>query len=372
MEPSQADFPRDARPGEPSLPAGAVRRAIATLDPGYFALVMATGIVSVGTDLLGYQTLSQALFAIAVVAFIVLTLAYGARILWCRPWLYGSLKDPTTAMAYFSVVAGTDVLAVRLAMAGHDQIGLWLAVPAAGLWLVLNYGLPWSIVTTARRPVLGDFNGTWLIWVVATQSLAIVAASVASAGPWGLSRADLASVATGLWGVGVMLYLILIVLIFMRLMLVEVTPAEMGPAYWITMGATAISVRAAAGILEVPAADAGRLLAGLRPFLIGVSFTLWAFGTWWIPLLLLFGLWRHVLRGYPAAYEPRLWSVVFPIGMYTVASDTLGRATGLSFLISIAQVWVWVGVGAWSALFMLMGVSLWRAAMTTRKVAGGS
>jgi hypothetical protein len=71
----------------------------------------------------------------------------------------------------------------------------------------------------------------------------------------------------------------------------ELTPAEMGPAYWIAMGATATSVRAA-GILALRTAGSAPLLAGLRPFLLGLSVVLWAFGSWWIPLLVLFGYWR--------------------------------------------------------------------------------
>jgi tellurite resistance protein TehA-like permease len=87
---------------------------------------------------------------------------------------------------------------------------------------------------------------------------------------------------------------------------------------------------------------------------------LWSFGTWWIPLLVLFGLWRHVLRRYPLAYEPQLWSMVFPLGMYTVASYSLGRAADLGFMVSIARVWVWVGVVAWCGVLALMSWGLLR------------
>ena len=31
----------------------------------------------------------------------------------------------------------------------------------------------------------------------------------------------------------------------------------------------------------------------------GFSFVFWAFGTWWIPLLILLGVWRHVRRQWP-------------------------------------------------------------------------
>src|SRR5689334_6303609 len=52
----------------------------------------------------------------------------------------------------------------------------------------------------------------------------------------------------------------------------------------------------------------------------------WAFGTWWIPLLVVLGLWRHVRQHGPLSYEPTLWSVVFPLGMYSVATLSFGKA----------------------------------------------
>jgi tellurite resistance protein TehA-like permease len=362
-----ADGPRAQALSAPvPVPVGLVRRAIATLDPGYFAWVMATGIVSVGTDLLGDHLLSEVVLGVTVAAFVGLALAYAARLVWFAPFVRQSAADPTTAMAYFTVVAGTDVLAVRLVMATHPLVAFALGTAAAAVWLVLTYALPWSIVAAARRPVLGEINGTWLVWVVATQSLSIVAAAVAPSAPATWLRADLPAIAVCLWGLGVMLYLVFIVIIFLRLLVIEVTPAEMGPAYWIAMGATAISVRAAAGMLALHDPHAAVLVAAMRPFVVGLSVVLWAFGTWWIPLLVLLGIWRYVLRRYPRTYEPRLWNVVFPLGMYTVASFSLGQVSGLGFMASVARVWVWVGVAAWVAVLCLMVGALARALFERR------
>jgi tellurite resistance protein TehA-like permease len=266
------------------------------------------------------------------------------------------------AVAYFTVAAGIDVLATRLVMSAHVNVAFGLGVAAAAIWLVLTYWLPWSIVASTRHPVLADMNGTWLVWVVATQSLAVVAAATSPQAPSTWLRVYLPIVAICLWGVGVMLYLILIVIVFVRLLLVEFSPAEMVPAYWIAMGATAISVRAAAGILVLHGSAATPLINELRPFLVGVSVVLWAFGTWWIPLLVLFGIWRYLIRGYPRSYEPRLWNVVFPLGMYTVASWSLGHAaSGLIFMTSIARIWFWVGFAAWIIVLTLMAVAALRA-----------
>ncbi|MBO0692500.1 MAG: tellurite resistance/C4-dicarboxylate transporter family protein, partial [Acidimicrobiaceae bacterium] len=330
------------------------------LEPGYFACVMATGIVSVSTELLHRHVLSVILLVVTAAAFALLGAAYLIRAVAFRPRMLASVHDPAVAMGYFTLVAGTNVLAIRLLMAGHPLATLILGLVAAVAWLCLSYGLPWAMMFGSRRPVLGDINGTWLTWVVATQSVAIVAGGLAADGPWRSLHQDLAVVAVVYWGAGIILYLILIVIVFLRLFLVEVTPSQMGPAYWIAMGATAISVRAAAGIPAVHDPATSRLVADMHPVLIGMSVILWSFGTWWIPLLVLFGFWRYILRHYPVAYEPRLWSVVFPLGMYTVASYSLGSTSGLGFMNSMAHVWLWVGVLAWAATTALLLVAVIR------------
>jgi tellurite resistance protein TehA-like permease len=69
-----------------------------------------------------------------------------------------------------------------------------------------------------------------------------------------------------------------------------------------------------------------------------------------------------LIRHHPRAYEPRLWNVVFPLGMYTVASWSLGHAvSGHTFMTSIARVWFWVGFGAWIIVLALMVVAFIRA-----------
>jgi tellurite resistance protein TehA-like permease len=117
-------------------------------------------------------------------------------------------------------------------------------------------------------------------------------------------------------------------------------------------------VRAAAGILDASARIPMPPFTEMRPFIVGISVVLWAFGSWFIPMLVLFGLWRYFVRGYPWSYEPKLWSVVFPLGMYTVASVTLGRATGYGFMTGLAAVWVWIGIGAWCLVVLLMLVTM--------------
>jgi len=85
-------------------------------------------------------------------------------------------------------------------------------------------------------------------------------------------------------------------------------------------------------------------------FVEGFSFALWAFGTWWIPLLVVLGIWRHVRQHWPLTYEPGLWSVVFPLGMYSVATLEFGKAAHLAFMEPLSRFMFWVALAAWLAV----------------------
>jgi len=326
---------------------GRAGSAIKDLDPGCFAFVMATGIISTGTFLLGPSWLSRALLAAASIGLLVLSAALVVRVVTFRSSVAADIQAPDRVFGFFTIVAGTDVLGVRLGAAGHPLVTAILADMAAATWLVLTYGVPASLLLTRERDsVLGDVNGTWLLWVVGTQSVSVAASALARA--WPSESGLLAPAAIGLWGVGLVLYLLLVSLILLRWLTVAMTPETLGPPYWTLMGATAITVLAGSGILNLPAAlPVTRATAG---FVEGSSFTMWAFGTWWVPLLIVFGLWRHVRRHWPFTYEPTLWSVVFPLGMYSVATVSFGKVAHLDFMEPFGRFMLWVAVGAWIAV----------------------
>jgi tellurite resistance protein TehA-like permease len=93
----------------------------------------------------------------------------------------------------------------------------------------------------------------------------------------------------------------------------------------------------------------------------GMTLSMWAWATWWIPMLVLFGIWKHGVLRVPIGYSPMLWSLVFPLGMYSLASLKLSLAADFPPLRNISHGMVWVSVAVWAATFAGMAVAGWRS-----------
>lgn len=206
------------------------------------------------------------------------------------------LLDPGRAFGFFTFIAGTNVLGVRLGMAGRPGTTAALLAVAVLAWVVLGYVVPWTAVLgRAERPVVKDANGSWFIWCVASQSVAVAAAWLEpSAGPD--QRAALALVAVVAWSVGLILYAAVGIFVSLRLMTYPIRPEDRRPPYFVAMGAMAISVLAGARIVEM----AGAPMVDVTPGLVAdPSVVFWAFASWLFRVLsaaMLWHLWATLVR----------------------------------------------------------------------------
>src|SRR5699024_6319033 len=247
---------------------------------------------------------------------------------------------------------------------GMAPLALVLFGISALLWLVLGYGIPFAAVLgSSIRPVVKGVNGTWFVWVVAAQSVAVVASSLALELPKSFPSPGLVValtlVAVIMWAVGLALYIACALFVGMRVLLHRFGPEDLDAPYWVTMGALAISIVAGSRLLELestPILDATRLLVSSS------SALLWAFATWLIPSFVLAGAWRHFIHRVPMTYSAGLWSMVFPLGMYSVASIYLGRSDRVPPIEWIGQHWFWVGLVVWAIVFSAMVASFVRPA----------
>lgn len=324
---------------------------IRTLPPGAFAFVMATGIVSTAFLMVGWSVVSTVMLVLAEVSLAALAVALVVRLVRHPGSALSDAREPERAFGYFTIVAAINVVAVRLYP--HDPVAaIALAIVSIPVWLLLNYGVQAALMLGRRdRPVATQVNGSWFLWVVATQSLAAVGAEIGR----GADNQWIAAISVALWGIGVVLYLMLATLVTLRLLTTRNDAAKLGPAYWIYMGATAITVLAGSYVLVLPA-DLP-IMAVMSPVVGGLTFILWAFGVWWIPLLLIFGVWRHGIQRIPLTYETDLWSIVFPLGMYSVASMHFGTQTHLPLMTTLGEYGAWVSGAAWLVVAAAMMAS---------------
>lgn len=311
---------------------------------GYFALVMATGIVSEACRMLGHERLSDALLVINFIAYLVLCAATIGRAILYRPELWRDLTDPRLVFSFFTIVAASNVLGVELLYRGHERIATALWLIALVVWGLLSYFSFALLIFTNHRRGADVVHGGWLIAIVGTESLVLLGTMLAP------SFGELAGITFvamyALWGIGVALYGIFVTLFSNRIFFFRVAPSEVMPLFWVVMGAAAIASNAGCALLMC--APPVPFLIAQRPFVQAMTLILWAWATWWIPLLVIVGIWKHGVNRVPITYHPMYWSLVFPLGMYSAVSHRLSLVADLAPLGTIAHTMMWVALSAWT------------------------
>jgi len=337
-------------------PTARLTTAIADLFPGYFALVMATGIVSIAAKLLGIDSAAWALLAVNVLSYLVLSVFLIIRSIRFTDRLKTDLTDHVRGPGFFTVPAGTCVLGSQLIIVTESfdiAAALWFV--SIVLWLLIMYGFFAAVTTREQKPPLEKgLSGSWLIAAVATQSISVLGTLLA--GYFTRYREELLFFTLCMFFVGCMLYLLLITLIFYRFTFLDLTSERLTPPYWINMGAVAITTLAGARLML--AAPEFRLIGEILPFLKGFTLFFWSAGSWWIPLLFVLGIWRHIYMRYPLQYDPQYWGLVFPLGMYTVCTIQLAHALNFESLLLIPKLFVYLAFAAWLTAFCAMIYSL--------------
>lgn len=340
---------------------GNLYRSLEKLSPNYFGLVMATGIVSIAAHLMAYHTIANILFYLNIAQYIVLCVLYALRAVRYPRRFFGDMVDHLNAPGYFTIVAGTGILASQfIILTNNLVIGFLLWLVLIVLWLALTYTIFTALTVKPLKPTLAQgINGGWLLAVVATQSVAVTSSLLSQSAGQPL-RLELNFLALSMWLWGGMLYILIMSLIFYRYVFFKFSPADLTPPYWINMGAMAISTLA--GSLLILNAEQAPYLISLLPFLKGFTVFYWAAGTWWIPMLLLLGIWRHIFQKFPFNYNPLYWGAVFPFGMYATCTFQMNRAMGFDFLSAVPYAFIYAAFIAWGLTFFGMVKSIIRHA----------
>ena len=330
---------------------------LAALFPGYFALVMATGIIAIGAKQQKIDWLANSLYVVAAVAFAVLVVLFAARLALYPKRLAADLTSHAKGFSFLTIVAGTNVLASASAII-HGwwtlaEILWWCSLP---LYVILLYTALISDVLRRDKPGLGaGINGSWFLLTVATESVAVFGALLLGHHPSDF----LAFMCIAAFCLGLVLYLIVMTMVFLRWTFQPLEPTEADPPAWIAAGAVAITVLAGSNLLAARAVSPR--VDRLGPLIEGLVTLAWATATFWFPVMVAIGVWRHVVRHVPLRYHPSYWALVFPLGMYGVATFKMRAVTKLDQLEWAPKITLAVALAAWTAAFIGLVVQGGRA-----------
>jgi len=330
------------------------------LSPAYFGMVMATGIVSLAANQIGLTVAAWGLFVIAIIAYLVLWGLTVLRIIRHRNRFFADMIDHLRGPGFFTMVAASSILGSEFLILAQSLIaGFLLWIIALILWLGLTYTIFTAFTIKEDKPPLDQgISGAWLLAVVATQSIAVLSSllAVQIEQPY---RLDLNFLALSMWLWGGMLYIWMMSLIFYRYTFFRFSPGDLSPPYWINMGAMAISTLA--GSLLIINSEDAPFLHSIVPFMKGFTVFYWATGTWWIPMLVILGIWRHVYKRFPLKYDPLYWGAIFPLGMYAVSTFQMTRAMDFDFLGFLPKAFSWIALFAWALTFFAYLVTQFRS-----------
>ncbi|MDT9699034.1 tellurite resistance/C4-dicarboxylate transporter family protein [Streptomyces sp. P17] len=291
--------------------------------PAAGAAVMATGIVSVGLHLTGYEVLSLIALTIACLAWLGLAADFVVRLL-RQPERWR--KEAGTSAA-LTAVAATTVLGTRFSAEDWQPLAAALLALAALLWP----GLLHTVVRHWHRRM----PGAVFLGCVATQGLAVLGATLAAAE----STAWLAHAALVLFWLGLVLYVVALTRFDPRQVV------EGAGDQWVAGGAPAISALAGAKLI---AADSARLYLwnnDADDVLRRVTVALLVLDLAWYAVLVVAEVIRPRTR-----YDVRRWATVFPLGMTAAATLSVAAAVDVSWLEGPGEVLLWIAVAAWLAV----------------------
>jgi len=341
------------------------KEGIRNLQPAYFALVMATSIIAIACQLEHLGPIAELLTGLNGAIFMLLSSLTIARLVLFRREILDDLLNHARAPGFLTIPAGSALLGCQFMLIRNwHNVGLILWIGSVVSWVLLTYAIFATFTVKERKPTLDQgINGGWLLAVVSTQAIAQLSLLLI---PAFQSEADLfLFLGLALWLWGGMLYIWMISLIFYRYTFFTFAPSDLMPPYWINMGAMAISTLV--GVL-LSARIGDSPLRELRPFVEGLTILFWATATWWIPMLVILGFWRHIIKRFPLSYDPLYWGAVFPLGVYSVATYRLAEFWHFGLLRFVPRCFTYLALAAWLLTFAGMTRSILRPHILSRKL----
>jgi C4-dicarboxylate transporter/malic acid transport protein len=308
--------------------------------PNWFAITMGTGVVFLVLNALPFASplksaAAQWLWRADIVLYSLFSTMFLGRIILFSETIKPLLRHPLQSMFLGAIPMGFAPIINGLVVFSGAAPGSHIYSAAFFMWvfdallsLAIAIGVPYLIFTTQEHSV-EKLTAALLLPIVAPE---VAGSSAAVLAPHLSTNAAQLVVGIGymLWAVSVPLAFSILTIVLLRLIIHKLPHNELGVTSWLTLGPIGTG---ALGLLTLGDAAAKAFsgsslqeVAGLaRDFGVFGALLLWSVGLWWLSCAAFFML-RYRRNGLP--FNLGWWGFTFPIGVYTLATFGLARATG--------------------------------------------
>jgi C4-dicarboxylate transporter/malic acid transport protein len=299
---------------------------VKTFAPGWPSAVMGTGAFALTTLHFSHQLpllagLAWALHWFNLALFAAISIPWLLRWVMAWPAVATTFKHPVAANFYPSYAIALLVLAGELrAFGGHES----LALVAWWVGVALLFSLTLTVLISifqGEHVNLDHITPGIFIPPVGLVIIPVAGAPLLASQPEALR--DLALTINGIGlGSGIFMYTALLALAFHRFYVHKRLPPTMAPTFWINLAPLGITV---VSVLNLVAATP---FAGDKSVYVMAMFLLWGFGAFWLVLATLFTWSVRTIA--PLPFSLTWWAFTFPLGAFTLGSQRVSEATGLT------------------------------------------
>ncbi|UGX86991.1 TDT family transporter [Phyllobacterium meliloti] len=320
--------------------------------PNWFAATMGTGILSVSLGQFPEYAVvfgaGELLWFFNILLFTTFTLIYATR--WVRhpeeaKRVFG---HPVMSMFFGCIPMGLATILNGFLIFGIAHIGERAVDIAYSLWwldVALSVGCGLAIpfmMFTRQSHAMEQMTSVWLLPVVASEVAAVSGGLLLPHIADMSSQLSILLASYVLWALSVPLAMCILVVLFLRMALHKLPPANMAASSWLALGpigtgalgmfvlsANATDILAAFGFGAVASAVSGASL------ILGV--VLWGYGLWWLAMAVMITI-RYFRNGVP--FNLGWWGYTFPLGVYAVATLRLGHIFPVASIAVFAEILV--------------------------------
>ena len=320
--------------------------------PNWFTVTMGTGVLALLLNQLPgpawLPVLAAGVWRANIALFSLFSLLYIAHWLFYTRQAINSLSHSVVPMFLGAIPMGFATIVNGTLVFGHNpELALRLWEIDVVLSVLIGLGVPFAMVVSQKH-ALEAMTGVWLLPIVACE---VAAASGALLAPHLPAHVAVNLVLAGyvLWALSVPLAMGIITILFLRLVLHSLPPAEMAVSSWLALGPLGTG---ALGLLllghAAPAAFVGSKLAFIGSVAQGIGviggLVVWAYGAWWLALAVAMVL---AQRPHKLPFNMGWWGFTFPLGVFILATNALGAQTGLAAFTIAGHTMTGVFVALW-------------------------